>query len=185
MVNSTPKLSKIFQTGSFLTIIYMGVVLLFLFQTPALGEFYKYRDANGVLRFTDNLAEVPPDQRPNVSRYQQVEDFQAPTDRLSAEPTPETEQEESGGSQEESDAAQIAARYRELNQKKAALDKEYTELVAAQQSLAQERQSADTNEEKKAVNQKVQGLNERIAAFEQKRAAFEQEVQAFNKSQQE
>jgi hypothetical protein len=161
-------------------------LVLFLFtQTAAFAEFYKYRDANGVLRFTDNLAEVPPEQRPQVDSYQQVEDFQSPADRLSAEPTQETEQEESGGSQGESDAAQIAARYRELNQKKAALDKEYTELVAAQQSLAQERESADTNEEKKAVNQKVQGLNERIAAFEQKRAAFEQEVQAFNKSQQE
>ena len=32
--------------------------------TPAFCEYYQYTDQNGVLRFTDNLASIPPDQRP-------------------------------------------------------------------------------------------------------------------------
>lgn len=158
----------------------IALIVLLLSPTPAFAEFYKYRDANGVLRFTDNLAEVPQDQRPNVSRYQQVEDFQAPA----AQPPEATEanQREKRESESESgrQAAEISARYKELNQKKAALDQEYTELTAAQQALAEERKSANTNSEVTALNQKVQQLNERIAAFEQKRSDFEQEVKAFN-----
>lgn len=163
-------------------------ITLLVISSPQLtsAEFYKYRDSNGVLRFTDNLAEVPADQRPKVTSYQQVEDFQPPADRLESKPTPKAEQqmrdpdtEKAPGSQ----AAHIASRYQELNQKRAALDQEYNNLISAQQTIAEERKSAATKEEKQAVNLKVQQLNERIADFEQKRSAFEKEVREFNESQ--
>ena len=49
--------------------VLLAVVVICL---PRVGnaEFYRYRDANGVLRFTDNLAEVPKDQRPGAQRYE-------------------------------------------------------------------------------------------------------------------
>lgn len=161
------------------------LVLLFSFiGNDASAEFYKYRDANGVLRFTDNLAEVPPEQRPKVESYRQVEDFQQPS-----EPEPEStdsrdESEEISRGRTEGEgkpsSGEVADKYKALNERKAELDAEYQELVAAQEALAEERKTADTPQEQQAVNEKVMALNERISAFEQKRSAFEEEVQAFN-----
>lgn len=166
----------------------LGVTAMILcLPVSALAEFYKYRDADGVLRFTDNLAEIPPDQRPDVDRYKQVEDFRPPTPD---KPKPTSRR---GGDDEEGEdrrarskkdqglsASELAARYQELNDKKAELDAEYQELVAAQEAIREEREAAETREEKFAINQKVMTLNQRIGAFEKKRAEFEQEVQAFN-----
>ena len=56
-----------------------ALAMILCLPASSSAEFYKYRDANGNLRFTDNLAEVPPDQRPEVDRYKQVEDFRPPT----------------------------------------------------------------------------------------------------------
>ena len=49
-------------------------MLLILLVLPMLAsaEIYKYRDQNGVLRFTDNLTEVPVDQRENIDQYQEI-----------------------------------------------------------------------------------------------------------------
>ena len=44
------------------------ILFLSLMLVPGLclAEFYKYRDANGAIRFTDNLGDVPKDQRENI-----------------------------------------------------------------------------------------------------------------------
>jgi hypothetical protein len=43
--------------------------LILFVSTICFAEFYKYKDSNGILRFTDNLAEVPESQRPKVDKY--------------------------------------------------------------------------------------------------------------------
>lgn len=65
MLVSTSNSVKIF-------IVYCAVMLLYLavarqsFST----EYYRWVDANGVLHITDNLHNVPPNQRPNAGRIQ-------------------------------------------------------------------------------------------------------------------
>lgn len=171
-----------------LTIILAVILCL---PVSAIAEFYRYRDENGALRFTDNLAEVPPEQRPKVDRYQQAEDFQPPADRPSKPPRTEQagdDEENEGARQSAPDrrlsSSEIANRYEELNAKKAELDAEYKELVSAQQAILEARNAATTPEEKFEVNQKVMTLNRRIADFEKKRADLEQAIQAFNEIQQ-
>lgn len=181
----TSRIGKlIVSLGGWSAILVMAVILF----TPgdASAEFYKYRDANGVLRFTDNLAEVPPDQRSKVDSYKQVEDFRPPTPD---EPDSSSRRDEDGdqrtrsGADSSMNAGETAARYQELNQRKAELDADYQELVAAQEAIQEERKAADTQEERQAINEKVMVLNQRIAEFEDKRAEFEQAVQAFNEQQ--
>jgi hypothetical protein len=50
----------------------LPVMVLWLVSPPAYGEYYQYTDTNGVLRFTDDLASVPPEQRPDVKTLQSV-----------------------------------------------------------------------------------------------------------------
>ena len=51
---------------------------LVLLWTTAYGEFYQYTDTNGVLRFTDDLATVPPEQRSDVKTHQSVKSDPVP-----------------------------------------------------------------------------------------------------------
>ncbi|MBE9582728.1 MAG: DUF4124 domain-containing protein, partial [Proteobacteria bacterium] len=46
------------------------VLILTIFPALASAEFYKYVDKNGSVRFTDNLANVPADQRSQVDEYE-------------------------------------------------------------------------------------------------------------------
>jgi len=52
----------------------LAVVLMLLVvgSDPAAADIYKYRDAQGVLRYTYDLAEVPEDQRPQVQTYEEA-----------------------------------------------------------------------------------------------------------------
>ena len=54
-------------------------ILLIFSALPAAGEFYKYVDENGNTRFTDDINQVPPQQRKGISSYAESESKLEPT----------------------------------------------------------------------------------------------------------
>ncbi len=62
----------------------MLVCALFMLPGPAIAEFFKYTDQNGVVRFTDNMGDVPQDQRSDLTRYSQPEDSLSPESQIEA-----------------------------------------------------------------------------------------------------
>ncbi len=61
--------------------------LIAFFALSASAEFYRYKDENGVYRYTDNLMEVPEDQRPKV--YNSTDsDYKPPEKKERQEPPP-------------------------------------------------------------------------------------------------
>jgi hypothetical protein len=60
-------------------IIYACSILLIVFafiSMPALAEYYQYTDKNGNISFTDNISDVPPDQRTNAKSFKSVQKTQ-------------------------------------------------------------------------------------------------------------
>ena len=94
------------------------ILFLSLMLIPGLcfAEFYKYKDANGVLRFTDNLGEVPKDQRENIQEYKE-----SVTPAATEEPVKET--------------LDLNARADQLNVERDSLAKEYAELEKDRENL--------------------------------------------------
>ena len=45
------------------------------------AEFYKYRDASGVLRYTDDISQIPEDQRPKIDTYTETDDYLTPEEK--------------------------------------------------------------------------------------------------------
>ena len=44
------------------------LVIIFM-STPVLGEFYRYVDESGHVKYTDDLGQVPEEQRPTAKTY--------------------------------------------------------------------------------------------------------------------
>ena len=153
--------------------------------TPAFGEYYQYTDSNGVLRFTDDLASIPPDQRPDVKTHQSVE----------SQPV----KKKTGGAAKEN-ASRTAAAGDEANepsgrtwqggnaQSRQELDAMQAELKATFEALQTQRSALEakaplkgaTFEEKVAYTEKVEALNAKIASYEEKLDAFNEKVNAYN-----
>ncbi len=178
-------------------------LICMLLPSSVLAEYYQYRDQNGVLRFTDNLADIPEDQRQQIESYTESEDF-VMTEEESLEYLQDTSvQEETGEDMEGAyqseetgedmdDADQIEetdtgrddslAQLKKLNQMKAALDEEFAELMEEKQVLLQYKDSKKniSVKEAKAYKKKVTLLNQRITDFEERRQAYKKEADAFN-----
>ena len=181
--------------------------LLFLIcmwlPSSVLAEYYQYRDQNGVLRFTDNLADVPEDQREQIERYTESETFvitedeslESLQDTSVQEETGEDmegayQSEENGEDMDDADQSEETetgrddnlAQLKKLNQMKAALDEEFAELMEEKQVLLQYKDSKKniSMKEAKAYQKKVTLLNQRITDFEERRQAYKKEADAFN-----
>jgi len=143
-------------------------ILLVLLVLPMLvsAEIYKYRDQNGVLRFTDNLTEVPIDQRKNIEQYKEIKTV------------PDT----TGQSSVNDEAAQDPkAMEKELTDEKEALDNEYNQLMALRSSIEAAPQPG-TPEEITAHEQKIKNYNAQLKIYEVKQKAFREKVAEYQKA---
>ena len=147
----------------------MVIVFLVLLFLPGLvsAEIYKYRDPNGVLRFTDNLMEVPISQREHVEQYQEIKATTGVVEETPAQ-TPE----------EETAVPDPLAVEKELTGEKEALDTEYSQLTEMRKRLEAEPQPG-TPEETAAYEEKIQDYNIQLKIYEAKQAAFREELEAY------
>ena len=143
---------------------------LFLLSTAvsASAEIYKYRDASGVMRFTNNLHEVPKDQREQVQSYHEikpkVEAAEDPAQKSPAKP--------------EDDA--MAKQAEELKKEKELLDNEYAKLEEDRKSLVEMSQKEKSDEEDAAFREQIESFNARIKAYDEQVKAFEEKVEQYN-----
>ena len=162
------------------------LMVLCLSVPAAFAEFYKYRDENGVLRFTDDLSMVPPDQRPKIDTYEEVKSSAPPPAAPSAvESSAETPPKAAGegGKRKALDAKDVsgvAAEHKRLEQMRKQLEKERGDLARQKQALQEQRARVETEEDARAYDENVQQLNKRIADYEKRRAEFTEQAESLN-----
>ena len=152
-------------------IVTMLLVLLVL-PMLASAEIYKYRDQNGVLRFTDNLTEVPVDQRENIDQYQEIKT------------QPDVAQQPSDNASGQAAVQDAQAIEKELVDEKAVLDSEYNQLTDMRNSLEAAPQPG-TPEEIAAHENKIKDYNARLKIYQVKQKAFREKVQAYQEAAKE
>lgn len=172
-------MKKILVTGFF-----VGLLSLPAFGPAFGGEFYQYKDRNGNMRFTDNLADVPADQQQNMKTYEAVEGSPVPPPDEEAQTSslnpPEQGSPAAGIAKDESDKRAIAA---ELDKTQAELKQRFKELVAEKAALAASAPKKGAKSiEKGPYIDKVDALNANIKQYEKDREVFEKRVKAFNES---
>lgn len=156
-------------------ILAISACIIIGFAASSSAEFYRYRDANGVLRFTDNPAEIPENQLPeNLQTYKRIEDFRPPEEDIA--PQQKTASPGAGENAGTEDMMPSDA----LIEQRRGLSSEHAEITKLTQKINSEKALAKTPDQRNEYNEKVRLLNERISAYEQKRKSFDDNLKTFN-----
>ena len=152
----------------------LAILLIFIVGSlPASAEFYKYVDKNGVALYTDDLSQVPVNQRPGVKEFTESA-IQEPISTQNTE-TPSIAYEQNQEAKE--DIAAMRARLERIKQE---LDQEEQALAKEKQQVAAEKKNIKNYSDIPANNDKIIELNEKIKKYEEKQKTFNQEVISFN-----
>ncbi|MBL0713940.1 MAG: hypothetical protein JJV98_09570 [Desulfosarcina sp.] len=144
----------------------MIIGLLLVDYTAALAQLYRYRDNKGNWCYTDNLADVPVDQQEDCKKYESMQPAAPSKGQDNDEGS--TPPEEAGGLRDE------------LKKRKAALDREYEELVKESSELEELNRNLKTEEARKEFETRKDSFNQRVKSFEEKRQAFDKDLRAYN-----
>lgn len=159
---------------------------------PVCAEMYRYKDAGGAVRFTDNLADVPEKQRAGIAVYENAPSPAAPsaTESSSGRNAPDgqnlkiPEKPQRGVSSVDSlqseEFSNGPSRIDQLLKIKTALDEENAQLMKESLALAEEEKTISGIAAAKAYNAKVNSLNARVDDYEMRRIAFQKEADAFD-----
>ena len=165
-------------------LIGLGLAVL-LFTSPALAEFFKYRDSGGVLRFTDNLAEVPVSQRPGAQSYKEADDYLTPAQKKVKAEQVRQEAELADKKKRQNTFESRQELRMNLNKSRMALDEEYGVLMREKKALEKEKEQATSAEQLAAYKKKVNELNKRIIKYTSRREQYEENNRQFNAAKQE
>jgi len=167
------------------TFLLVALLLLVIGFSPANADIYKYRDANGVVRYTYDLAEVPEDQRPQVRTY---EETTTGSETSSQESVEVGEDRDTSNETIDEEVVVDEKTIEELNQRKKDLDEEFAGLMEEKYSLLKNKknlQKSLAGRDTVAVaeyDKKVEALNRKIADYQKRRDAFQEETEAVKKA---
>jgi len=155
------------------------ILVLVLSAASASAEFYKYRDQNGNIVFTDDPTQVPRDQLPGVEKYKNYE-APVPESRPESPPVKEaTPPAADNRARDEKVTEPVDERTRDFDAIKKELELEYQALLKEKKELEGEKAFKD----KKAAdehNRRVSAFNEKTDSYERKKRAFNAEVEKYN-----
>jgi hypothetical protein len=163
-----------------------GAILIaaMVFAGPAFAQFYKYLDKQGVVRFTDDINQVPQDQRSAIRSYSESQ-----AGGTSAGEAPAAAKEEKTAAPEPPAASAkavgegkdpIEGTRAQLDALKKEVEAEYQLLVNEKGRLAKEKETKKTREEITAYNKGVEAFNQRAESFEKKNADYRKLAESYN-----
>jgi hypothetical protein len=156
-------------------ILALFLIIALLPATPVCAEIYKYVDEKGQKRWTDDLSQVPKEQRTSAQRIETEVTETADT-------LPGPAQNTQPGTQFESDAGIPDAGQQgendELNQ--SALENEKADLDSQYQVLLEERKQLEQLTAEPLNASARAELNERITAYNLKTKQYEAQLNTFN-----
>lgn len=157
------------------------------FADPASAQFYKYLDEQGNMRFTDDINQVPENQRTKARRYVESQ----PSAPSAAQPDDAVEKKASAAgatvegptpstfaaSSDESPLDSVRKRVEEM---KTQVDAEYQALVKEKDALDKEKNTQKTRDQVANFNKRVEVFNQRASNYETRSAELRKQVEAYN-----
>jgi hypothetical protein len=151
------------------------LVVSLLFPSALWAEFYRYTGEDGAIHFTDDLNEVPPNQRGQVEAFSETKSAQPPA---AVEKDPAT----NAADQARSAVLFLEEKRNTLVTRQEKLKSEYERLIKAREEIESLRQTADTPEKQRTLEAKVTALKAEVSEYEAQAKALDEEVKAFNQA---
>jgi hypothetical protein len=158
------------------------LIITWVLVLPASAEIYKYVDENGQKRWTDDLSQVPKEQRPSAQRFESVEETQpGPASSQTNEDQPETTLDIGEVDTDSPMTADTVSRDA-LEKEKADLDTRYRQLMEERKQLEQLKSNADSSDARSGLNKKISAYNEKTEQYETQLNDFNEKIKAYNES---
>jgi len=166
-------------------VIFITAVLFIFVANSAADEIYKYRDADGVVRYTYDLGEVPEDQHSGVQTFE--EEAVSTTESLPAGQNDDPAEAPETKPTEDASPSADEQKIEELNQKKKELDREFAGLMEEKYDLLKEKQRLESiggsdTEAADAYDKRAKELNRKITDYQNRQEDFQEEVEAVKKA---
>ncbi|MDA3895186.1 MAG: DUF4124 domain-containing protein [Desulfobacteraceae bacterium] len=158
-----------------LKIIFFLFIFIFM-SLPVSGEYYQYKDADGNMVFTDDVANVPAEDRSDLTVYESVGklDFETPSEVSDNVASDSSIQETVAGNGEELSVESLNVMRETLDQTAASLKAEHEELAAQNPGVnASKLQRVE-------YNNKVIEINSKMADYKKQHQAYNEKVRAYN-----
>jgi hypothetical protein len=165
------------------------VIIFLVFAVPVTAQFYRYIDKNGSLRFTDDLNQIPAEQRANIIKYHEFETVPKSASKealTEKEPPPATSAESSvsqmlGAVATAADGTVSLEELRTRVEKmKVQLEAEYLRLAKEKDALAKDKASINTREELIGYNKSVDAFNQRAENYDKMSSQLTKLVEEYN-----
>lgn len=154
---------------------------LLLFSMTASAEYYKYIDKDGNVHYTDDLTNVPENQRTDINEYTgfQSDSYDQQKDKQKTEkPQPLVEKKEVKNKQDTNDFSEIKKR---LDNEKEKLEAEYSALMTEKKEISENKNKYRSKSRAKKYNKVILEFNEKIEDYERRKKVFNAEVEEYNK----
>ena len=153
-----------------------------LLAAPLYAEIYKYIDENGQKRWTDDLSQVPKEQRSSAQRYETDEG--TPMDAAAKQVQtvqPESSIETKIDVTDTGEPSQTDDLSREaLEKEKSDLDSQYQQLLEERKQLEQIKTEATTFNARAALNDRISEFNRKTEQYETQLNAFNEKINTYN-----
>ena len=172
------------------TILVCFLVIFPLLSFHLHAEIYKYIDENGQKRWTDDLSQVPPEQRSAVQRMVTEDNPTSPSKPAVGDDQPpgDTGDIQAGDPDADSQMESAGLDREALDREQSDLNALYKELVAEKKQLEQAKAEATSPEAQEELIQKINAYNQkakeydaRLEAFNQKASQYNQQIRAAQK----
>lgn len=158
------------------------LISFLLFSVSASAEFYKYTDADGNVRFTDDINQVPEEQRSKIRSYVESQSEAVPEQEATQEIPEESEQQTNFPDLSEDDAKQgsIEELKSRIDAIKQEIDQEYAALLKEKEQLAEDKNKVKTRAQVESYNKRIESYNIRGEDFMKKQKERDALIDDYN-----
>jgi len=164
------------------------VLILIALSGFASAEFYRYVDQEGKTHYTDDIANIPADQRSHVSEHEDVSrgsNLKQETEKTALEQgdgedtlrEPEVMRLQREPAVGEDETKTVEQRLKETG---TALEQEYQALMEERKQLDEAAKRPLTPAIREKLVEKIRDFNSRSKDYKKRRTAFDQDVEAYN-----
>ena len=137
------------------------LISFILFSVNASAEFYKYTDEDGNVRFTDDINQVPEEQRSKIRSYVESQSEEVPEQETTQESPEKSEQQANvpDSSENEAEEGSLEELRTRIDAIKQEVEQAYAALLKEKEQLSEDKKKVKTREQVESYNKRIESYN--------------------------